>query len=354
MKRSITLLAGTALLTSAFTSQAYVQGEGEPEGAAHIYNIDLNSLDIANNRVGGRTPEFTWNLGNNYVVNFHCESGNIVNEAISYTTQTTMQPSGNGNNRFKLNDYLDVEASIWIAGDVKKYIPAPFTNYSNRLRSNSCYAGRGGGVTRVNNVQSGSRGKVVFIVTKPIINGINISGQSLLDLAGDLGGEAIPTTPISRVVISSGLITVPDKCIFNKGQKISVEFGSLPNSARKLDGNSYGQSVPIHVECEGGSFSQGALNIELGIQTTTASGTADFNNQLLGTLSNGEKRNDLGILLRDSSGSTVVPNKFYEMKGFYKNQGDWNLTAAPMANAGAGSVKEGEFEASATVVAKFQ
>ena len=166
--------------------------------------------------------------------------------------------------------------------------------------------------------------------------------------------QAIPSTPISRVIISSGLITVPDRCVFNKGQKIAVEFGTLPNAASKLDGNNYKQSVPIHVECEGGSFSQGALNIELGIQTTTASGTASFNHQLLGTLSNGQKRSDLGILLQDTNGRPVVPDQFYEMKGFYKNQGDWNLTAAPMANAGAGSVKEGEFEASATVVAKFQ
>ncbi|ELW9440060.1 fimbrial protein [Pluralibacter gergoviae] len=352
MKRSIKRLVGMALLTAAFSVQAYVQGEGEPEGEAHVYNIDLNSLDIANNRVGGRTPEFTWNLGSNYVVNFHCDSGSIINEAISYTTKSTMQPSGN--NRFKLNDYLDVEASVWIAGNVNKYIPAPFTNYSNRLRQNSCFSVPGNSVARVNNVQSGSRGKVVFIVTKPIINGINITGQALLDLAGDLGGQAIPSTPISRVIISSGLITVPDRCVFNKGQKIAVEFGTLPNAASKLDGNNYKQSVPIHVECEGGSFSQGALNIELGIQTTTASGTASFNHQLLGTLSNGQKRSDLGILLQDTNGRPVVPDQFYEMKGFYKNQGDWNLTAAPMANAGAGSVKEGEFEASATVVAKFQ
>ncbi len=37
----------------------------------------------------------------------------------------------------------------------------------------------------------------------------------------------------------------------------------------------------------------------------------------------------------------MVPNQFYNVKGFYQNQGDWNLTAAPIANPGAGSVKEG-------------
>lgn len=51
--------------------------------------------------------------------------------------------------------------------------------------------------------------------------------------------------------------------------------------------------------CEGGSFDQGALNINLGVQTTTASGTAGFNGNLLGTLSGGQKRDDLGIMLKD-------------------------------------------------------
>lgn len=59
-------------------------------------------------------------------------------------------------------------------------------------------------------------------------------------------------------------------------------------------------------------------------------------------------------MLKDESGGTVVPNQFYNVKGFYQNQGDWNLTAAPVAKPSVGSVKEGEFEASATVVAQFQ
>lgn len=196
---------------------------------------------------------------------------------------------------------------------------------------------------------------MVFIVTKPIINGINIASQSLLDVAGRMGTAGpTPTTSISRVVIKSGIITVPDKCTFNRGDKITVEFGNLPGSNEKLNGVNFSKSIPIHVQCEGGSFDQGALNINLAVQTSTASGTAGFNNQFLGTLSNGQKRDDLGIILKDEGGRTVVPNQFYNVKGFYQNQGDWNLTAAPIANPGAGSVKEGEFEASATVVAQFQ
>lgn len=352
MRRFVLMLA-TALACFSSHVLAFVQGEGEPEGSLHQYNIELQNLDIANNHVGGRTPDFNWSLGGDYVVNFHCPDRNIPRDAIYYSTFSTMPLSSN-NTRFKLNEYLDVEVSIFVAGNVNRYVRAPFTNFSNQYRNYSCSTSRNNGTVRANSIESGSKGKVVFVVTKPIINGINITGQALLDLAGDLGGEGAPTTPISRVLISSGVITVPDKCTFNHGQRITVEFGNLPASANKLNGTSYSQNIPIHVQCEGGSFSSGAMNIQLGVQTSTASGTADFNNQLLGTLSNGQKRSDLGIQLKDDRGNSVVPNTFYQMNNFYQNQGDWGLVAAPVANPGAGSVKEGEFEASATVVAQFQ
>ncbi|HHT5345616.1 TPA: fimbrial protein [Raoultella planticola] len=347
-------LLGATLSSITLAASAFTQGEGEPQGGMpHQYDIELKSLDMDKNHIGGRTSPFNWNLNGQYVVNFHCPVENISRGAIHYSTLSTMPLSSNGPNRYRLNEYLDVEVSVWIAGNYRGYVPAPFTNVSNRLTNNSC--SKRNGVSTVRNVESGSKGKVVFIVTKPIINGINIASQSLLDVAGRMGTAGpTPTTSISRVVIKSGIITVPDKCTFNRGDKITVEFGNLPGSNEKLNGVNFSKSIPIHVQCEGGSFDQGALNINLAVQTSTASGTAGFNNQFLGTLSNGQKRDDLGIILKDEGGRTVIPNQFYNVKGFYQNQGDWNLTAAPIANPGAGSVKEGEFEASATVVAQFQ
>ena len=121
-----------------------------------------------------------------------------------------------------------MEVQVWVAGRYNNYVQAPFTNFSNRYNDHSCKKRKG--YERATNIESGSKGKVTFIVTKPIINGINITS---LPVAGggcwalrDAGPT--PTTPISRVVIKSGLITVPDKCTFNRGDKISIEFGDLP------------------------------------------------------------------------------------------------------------------------------
>ena len=237
--------------------QAFTQGEGEPEGGSpHQYDIELSSLDVSKNHVGGRTEPFPWNLGGWYVVNFYCEQADISRAPIYYTTTTTMPPSNQGANRFRLNEYLDVEVQVWVAGGYKKYVQAPFTNVSNRNSNNSCKKRKG--YTRATNVESGSKGKVTFIVTKPIINGINITSQSLVEVAGRMGSAGpTPTTAISRVVIKSGLITVPDKCTFNRETKSGIEFGDLPGSAARLNGTNYSKSVPIHVVCEGWEFRSG-------------------------------------------------------------------------------------------------
>ena len=63
---------------------------------------------------------------------------------------------------------------------------------------------------------------------------------------------------------------------------------------------------------------------------------------------------DVGIALRDRQGNPVAPNTFYNVPGFANNEGDWNLTAAPVAKYTTSVIQEGEFHASATVVAEFQ
>lgn len=98
-----------------------------------------------------------------------------------------------------------------------------------------------------------------------------------------------------------------------------------------------------------GSFANGNLNIRTGIQQAN---TASFNSDYLGT-TGAVDRSNLGIILKDSGGSLVAANRFYDVPGFNNNQGTWNLTAAPIANAGT-NILEGEFRASATVVAEFQ
>ncbi|ANC42846.1 fimbrial protein [Hafnia alvei] len=337
------VLAALAYTSSA---QAWIEGEVEPNSGTHTYDFDLETMDISNNVVGG-TISKSWDLGGNFGVTEYCTQR--INDARYYSTTSTMTPSTSNPGYYRLNEYFDVKVEVWIAGNRSEYVTSPFTDETNRY-SEACKPPS----SRFNNVRSGSKGKITFRVTKPVINGIVLVDHELVKVfgrrgllsAGVLSGEALST-----INIRSGIITVPDKCIINQGTPISVEFGAIPNTSEKLNGNNYVQQVPIQVQCKGGSFDTGYLNIKMGIQSA-GSGVASFNSDYLGTNGANDRR-DLGIVIKDSSGSTVVPNQFYDVPGFNNNQGVWNLTAAPIAKPGS-IIPEGEFDAAATVVAQFQ
>jgi type 1 fimbria pilin len=62
----------------------------------------------------------------------------------------------------------------------------------------------------------------------------------------------------------------------------------------------------------GRQFSQGELNIKLGVQQANPAFT---DGKYLSTQGTAD-RSELGIALRDSKGNPVVPNTFYNVPGF--------------------------------------
>lgn len=324
---------------------AAVEGEITPVGGPKTYNIDVANQDITNNTTGATIP-YEFVLGGQYSGIATC-SFPMDNQDIYYSATASLLQPGNAPDFLKLNDYMDVKIEIYIGGERRDYFSVPFNDKSNWAYQNKCVPP----TTQFNNFESGAKGRVTFMITKPIVNGVNLLGTEIARLYGRLGnyGAGMGSTPMSVVRINSGVITVPDKCIVNSGSPITVDFNTIPSAGSLLNGNNYSQSVPIQVKCEGGSFATGNLNIRLGIQQAN---TASFNSDYLGT-TGAVDRSNLGIILKDSGGNLVAANRFYDVPGFTNNQGTWNLTAAPIANAGT-NVLEGDFQASATVVAEFQ
>lgn len=342
-KTRVAILLCGGLLS--WETAAAVEGEITPVGGPKMYNIDVANQDITNNSIGATIP-YTFALGGQYSGVASCTIP-MENQAIYYSATASLLQQGSSAGYLKLNDYMDVKIEIYIRGQRMAYLPVPFNNESNEAFQNKCVPP----TTQFNNFESGAQGRVTFMITKPIVNGVNLLGTEIAKLYGRLGNYSagMGTTPMSIVSINSGVITVPDKCIVNSGSPITVDFNTIPSSGSLLNGNNYSQSVPIQVKCEGGSFATGNLNIRLGIQQAN---TASFNSDYLGT-TGAVDRSNLGIILKDSGGNLVAANKFYDVPGFNNNQGTWNLTAAPIANAGT-NVLEGDFQASATVVAEFQ
>ncbi|QLA68165.1 fimbrial protein [Enterobacter pasteurii] len=327
------------------TAWSEVDGEIKAVNGTYEYLININNQDITNNQVGAVvTDEF--DLAGMFQGRAYCTQP-MVNQPVYYTSKATLTQSGMTTGYLKLNEYMDVKIEIYIGGNLQQYKTVPFDSVSNNVNQNYCNPPS---TVLSNQFASGAKGRVTFMITRPIINGVNLQGSEIATLYGRLGPGVMGQTPLSRVTIASGVVTVPDKCIVNQGTPIVVDFGNIPGTGSRLNGINYSQNVPIHVKCQGGSFSQGALNIRLGIQQANPA----FEDGKYLSTQGATDRSELGIALRDTQGNPVVPNTFYNVPGFSNNQGDWNLTAAPVAKSATSSIPEGDFHASATVVAEFQ
>jgi len=341
-----------------FSSQAwsFVQGEIVGVNGGHRYNIDIESMDLPSNQVG-TTVERKWDLGSRYDVYIHCPNAPITTGTERYYTGvSTMTPSPTGDGFLKLNDYFDVKVEVYVINGEKSgdYYAVPFYGQSNNVPDDTCKPDKGDTAVLVQRLTlSGSEGKVTFRIRKPLINGLTLNGQELVKLYGRVGNPSVTrNNPLSIVTINSGVITVPDKCTVNEGAPIKIDFKEIPGSSSMLNGKSYQQPVPIKVKCTGGSFAEeGNLRIKMGIQATVP-GPASFNPDYIGTTGSVDRSN-LGIALSTSSGTPVIPNKFYDINEFSNNQGSWDLVAAPVAKPGS-EILEGDFSATASIVAEFQ
>ncbi|WP_429103044.1 fimbrial protein [Aeromonas veronii] len=334
---SLMLFAGTALANGYVTPNP-----------THDYYISLDKADIQN-RPGFTTKAFEWNLGGRYSGIVTCPDRSIPQSPVYYKSTMTDGLPQAGGGFVKLNDFLDMKVEIWIAGRKNKFVTAPFPNESNDYPNYSCTKGK---ETKINNFESGSRGKVTFRVRKQIINGVQISDRQVVEMYGRLGATTTDfnSLPMSRITITSAILYVPEECVINGGQTIEVEFGDLPGSG--LDGNNFEKTVPLTFQCRGGVFEGDALKINLGISGKPTSFSQDYLRTTRDGYQGGNVISDLGIKFKQLDGSQLKLNTFYpvSMQG---NIGDWGFIAAPVTPTGA-DIPAGDFYATATIVAEFQ
>lgn len=334
------------LLIALYPALSYGAGGVTPSGATHEYQINLGNKDDNETIVNEANAykEMGWDLGDSYHARIDCR-GYSINDA-TYFKAVVDNPSAVGEDGFMpLNDFLDMRVDVWVDGNMNRFIKAPFDGVSN-YKSWKCY----------DNVQpatyrSGSKGKITFRVRKSIINGIKIDDRKVVEIFGRLGTQgAYGAVPMSRVVINTAFLYVPEKCVINGGQTIEVEFGDLPGS--DLDGERYAKKVPIDFSCQGGKFQGQSLHVNLGISGKESY----FNPTYLQTTRDGYQGGDvirnLGIKFKQENGGILDLNTFYPMKNMYGNSGTWGFIAAPISNRDA-EIAAGDFYATATIVAAF-
>ncbi|MFZ1874220.1 MAG: fimbrial protein [Chania sp.] len=322
------------IVLSLYSNISSANGYISPVGGPHRFYISMESDELINEV--GYSVKKNFDMGGRYSGTIDCPT-TMQLQSTYYKAESSLPASSYGNGYLKLNDFLDIKVEVWIDGYTQKYVTVPFHNVDNKF-PDTCYAPS----TTLTKYASGSKGTVTFRVSKKIINGVEIRDQQIIDMYGRLGtmSNGFGSEPMSQVFIQSAILLVPDKCVVNEGQLISIEFGEVGST--NLNGNNFPRSVPVRFECKGGVFEDGALNISLAV----SGATAPFSDNVLKT-----NRNNLGIQLKGDRG-IILPNKFYPIP--MKNGGGiWNLIATPLSKDNT-EVEEGDFNASGTIVAAFQ
>lgn len=124
-----------------FSSIALANGYVTPN-PTHDYSISLDKADIQN-KPGFITNPFTWNLGGKYSGIVTCPDKSIPASPVFYKSTMSDGLTQLGDGFVMLNDFLDMKVEIWIAGNKKKYVVAPFPNESNEYPNYRCNKGGG-------------------------------------------------------------------------------------------------------------------------------------------------------------------------------------------------------------------
>lgn len=339
---SFMLLSGIS-----FEAMAYIEGEMRAQGGTHNYIVDMGITELPSN-TPGTTVTKDFKLGDDYTAIYFCT--NPIGQTHTNYKGNSNLPVSDGTGFYVLNEYFDVQIKYYVWGHGN--VTVPFDEVTNNTSpSQKCSPPSSLSPGSI----SGGSGQVVFRLKKPIVNGIAISSSGIADMFGRLAdstGPGFGNEPIAHLTIGNAIFTVKDKCTINNGNPINIEFGTIPNTSKQLNGVNYQQDMQVPIECTGGGF-DGNSSVEFAVQP--ASGVSAFNSDYLAT-SGTVDRSNLAIAIKDRAGNTVTPNHFYTVPSVSNTngyKGTWNLVAAPVANQGS-TIPEGDFEASATIVARFQ
>ncbi|MFD3248475.1 fimbrial protein [Rahnella aquatilis] len=355
-KKRITLLPLLLLLSGSYSLSALAGSEPcEPAtGSALSYDNSLNEYMKAQENAVGQTYDHTFNAGQQgYQIMCNCTDSDVDTDAILilYTLKSSL-PAGHTNNYYKINDHLDVMTSISIPKTSEPVI-VPTNKISDATRHRDK---DGTGICPQQSTQdtltTGSEGNLSFYVTKPFVGQLEIPRTAVAEVyatsATSSSNSTKSTVPVAIVYVS-GTITVPQSCEINKGEIISVDFGSIGASKftrlKQPPENYRPNTFDIVYDCT----QNGLPVIPSGNKLTMTLEADDVVDQyyLVGRRRTKDNVADIGITVLDSSGISIpFRNGILPMN--QSGEGKVTLSAYPINLVG-GTLDTGEFSGVATL-----
>ncbi|WP_336768931.1 fimbrial protein [Pantoea endophytica] len=319
---------------------SYEQGEVRLQAGMQTIQVSLNEGDFTSNVPGTQVVKEWQHPETQYHAYIYCPNGPIRTEgSIYYKTESLFGPV-KSDGFISLNDYISVKVEVLIDGHHNGYEIIPFTDVDNKDPQYRCL-NSGGTLQPDHPVGTVSHGKVTYRLDKPLINGVELDNVNFFKIYARHSsiGSAYGDEALFLLQIKSDVLGVPEKCEFNQGQLIDVNFGEIGTEG--LDGNNWQKAMPITYECKGGIFDKEDGEVyPINLMLKGASTAEDY------LKTNVDK---LNIKVVNDDGSQLIPNKVYSMPD---SKGTWSLRAAPVAAADA-ALQPGDFSASATVIASF-
>lgn len=319
---------------------SYEQGELRLQAGMQTIQVSLNEGDFTSNVPGAQVVKEWQHPETQYYAYIYCPNGPIRTQgSIYYKTESLFGPI-KSDGFISLNEYISVKVEVLIDGHHNGYETIPFTNVDNMDPQYQCL-NSGGTLQPDHPVGTVSHGKVTYRLDKPLINGVELDSVNFFKIyARHSLGSAYGDEALFLLQIKSDLLGVPEKCEFNQGQIIDVNFGEI--GTEELDGSRWQKAMPIAYECKGGVFDKEdgevyPINLML-------KGDSTAENYLRTSM------DKLNIKVMNEDGSQLIPNKVYLMPD---SKGVWSLRAAPITTTDA-ALQPGDFSASATVIASFQ
>jgi len=226
---ALLLILGGSQMVKAYT------GICSPRNGTYNYRYDFGMLTVVDpkgNKPGYLFPRpYQWDLGGSYGGSCDCDPddenapGHIEPDIYFSTfTQLALGHNDGAHTFFTINNYLEVTSEIWIEGYRKAYVPTPWNNESNYYSKSKVH--NNGQCSTGNNWSTGNKGKLWLYITKPFVGTIYVENVKIQDVYATQTLDVYGSMPMSSVYVN-GLISVPQNCIIDAGQLITVDFGKI-------------------------------------------------------------------------------------------------------------------------------
>ncbi|CAI1769507.1 long polar fimbrial protein LpfD [Serratia quinivorans] len=317
-------------------------------GVPYTFNYDFSSsikID-ADNKPGQLIRDAgIWDLGQRFYSSCRCGSGNTY--ATTYQTATSPLPIGDpsGNEVFyKLNEYLDASIMIWIGGKTLAYRAIPFKNVSVVNGSGENDACESTTIPWTD----GSKGKISLRINKPFVGMTRIPPTELAVLYIATNPDESGGIATAKINIT-GEVTVPQSCVINTGQVITVDFGNIAGKQFYTRGQKPDGFTPVEktvsVQCR---------NIEAQTNLTmriVATADSDYPDAIA------SNKKGIGVVMTNKQGKVMIPNSYHEplpldVLPLNAREGDFSFSAYPVKTQDA-DVPVGPFTATGTLRVDF-